>query len=111
MASLRAVPAGPAPEPEEPLWRDVLGAHLRGLRQQRGSTLQEVAQRAGISMQYLSEIERGTKDPSSEMISAVAGALDSGLADITEAVTRTVRARSQAGAVSNGRYAGLAMAA
>ncbi|MCW2784124.1 MAG: family transcriptional regulator [Marmoricola sp.] len=71
-----------------PLWRDALGSHLRELRLARGETLHETASRAGISLQYLSEIERGTKDPSSEMISAVAGALDEGLAELTLAVSR-----------------------
>jgi len=57
-------------------------------------------------MQYLSEIERGTKDPSSEMISAVAGALGAGLGEITEAVSRTIRASSTV----RTPYAGLALA-
>jgi transcriptional regulator with XRE-family HTH domain len=35
-----------------------------------------VAERAGVSTQYLSEVERGLKDPSSEMLQAIAGALD-----------------------------------
>lgn len=105
MTTLRAVPA-PEPATDEPLWRDALGAHLRELRLDRDATLAEIAQRAGISMQYLSEIERGTKDPSSEMISAVAGALDSGLAEITEAVSRRIRA-----SVAAAPYAGLALAA
>jgi transcriptional regulator with XRE-family HTH domain len=35
-----------------------------------------VAERAGVSVQYLSEVERGLKDPSSEMLQAIAGALD-----------------------------------
>ena len=73
---------------DEPLWREVLGSHLRELRQARGETLAESSTRAGISQQYLSEIERGVKDPSSEMISAVAGALDIGLRELTLAVTR-----------------------
>ena len=59
----------------EPLWREVLGERLRTLRRRRGLTLTDVAARAGISPQYLSEIERGRKDPSSEMLAAVAGAL------------------------------------
>ncbi|MET3962670.1 transcriptional regulator with XRE-family HTH domain [Marmoricola sp. OAE513] len=95
MATLRAVPDPVSTSTEEPLWRDVLGEHLRSLRQERGETLQETATRAGISMQYLSEIERGTKDPSSEMISAVAGALGSGLGEVTEAVSRRLRTPSR----------------
>ncbi|MBU2697088.1 helix-turn-helix domain-containing protein [Pimelobacter sp. 30-1] len=71
----------------EPLWRDVLGRRLRDLRRERGETLTETAQRAGISPQYLSEIERGIKEPSSEMIAAVAGALGLTLLDLTAAIT------------------------
>ena len=54
----------------EPLWREVLGARLRALRAERAETLAETAERAGISPQYLSEVERGRKEPSSEMIAA-----------------------------------------
>ena len=46
-------------------------------------TLTEVAGRAGVSPQYLSEIERGKKDPSSEMLAAVAGALGRRVLDLT----------------------------
>lgn len=60
----------------EPLWRTVIGSRLRQLRRRRGRTLVEVSLRAGISPQYLSEIERGLKDPSSEVVAAVAGSLD-----------------------------------
>jgi transcriptional regulator with XRE-family HTH domain len=60
----------------EPLWRELVGATLRAVRTRRGERLSDVAERAGVSTQYLSEIERGLKDPSSEMLAAVAGALD-----------------------------------
>lgn len=59
----------------EPLWREVLGQKLRERREDQGRRLVDVAERAGISPQYLSEIERGRKEPSSEMIAAVSGAL------------------------------------
>lgn len=59
----------------EPLWREVLGSRLRALRTERAETLAQTAERAGISPQYLSEIERGRKEASSEMIAALAGAL------------------------------------
>jgi transcriptional regulator with XRE-family HTH domain len=79
---------GQAPEP---LWREVLGHRLRSLRADRDETLAQTAERAGISPQYLSEIERGRKEPSSEMIAALAGALDTTLADLTLAVTEDLR--------------------
>ncbi|MEU8123769.1 helix-turn-helix transcriptional regulator [Spirillospora sp. NPDC049024] len=78
-------PAAARP-PAEPLWRDALGQCLRRARLERGEILVETARRAGVSPQYLSEIERGVKEPSSEMIAAVAGALDMTLGDLTLAI-------------------------
>ena len=75
----------------EPLWREVLSRRLRELRRRRGETLTETAERAGISPQYLSEIERGLKDPSSEVLAAVAGALGATLIDLTSQVTGDLR--------------------
>ena len=86
-----AEPAGP-----EPLWREVLGGRLRELRADRGEKLVDTARRAGISPQYLSEIERGIKEPSSEMISAVAGALDTSLAEIASEIGRDLGRRAMA---------------
>lgn len=60
----------------EPLWREQLGDQLRRERQARDERLVDVAERAGVSTQFLSEVERGLKDPSSEMLQAIAGALD-----------------------------------
>ena len=99
----------PQPEPrprerqaQEPLWREVLGRRLRVLRQEQQETLSETAARAGISPQYLSEIERGRKEPSSEMIAALAGALGTTLIDLTEQVAGDLR-RQQALAPRAGR--------
>src|ERR1700744_4423636 len=58
----------------EPLWREVLGSRLRSLRADRSETLAQTAERAGISPQYLSEVERGRREPSSGMGGALAGA-------------------------------------
>ena len=87
---LHAVPTHRFTEPE-PLWREVLGQWLRALRRRRGETLTETAERAGISPQYLSEIERGLKDPSSEVLAAVVGALGATLIDVTSQVTGDLR--------------------
>jgi transcriptional regulator with XRE-family HTH domain len=81
----------PQPRPQEPLWREVLGRRLRVLRQDRQETLAETAARAGVSPQYLSEIERGRKEPSSEMIAALAGALGITLTGLTEQVATDLR--------------------
>jgi transcriptional regulator with XRE-family HTH domain len=90
------------------LWRNVLGEHLRRLRHERGETLIETAERAGVSPQYLSEMERGTKEPSSEMIAAVAGALETTLVDLAAGVAerlRGVRAQVSVGLRSRAAYA------
>lgn len=102
-------PAPPAPS-AEPLWREVLGRRLRVLRQEQDETLAETAGRAGISPQYLSEVERGRKEPSSEMIAALAGALGTTLIDLTEQVTRDLR-RQQLPARPVDRFTPLALAA
>ncbi|MFC0433251.1 helix-turn-helix domain-containing protein [Kutzneria buriramensis] len=75
----------------EPLWREALGRSLRAAREQQGGRLVDVAERAGISPQYLSEIERGRKEPSSEMIAAVTGALGIELADLLAEISVGVR--------------------
>lgn len=61
----------------------MLGGRLRRLRQDRGDRLTDVAGRAGLSPQYLSEVERGVKDPSSEVVAALAGALEVSVVDLT----------------------------
>lgn len=60
----------------EPLMRDGLGRVLRRLRQEQGRTLDEVSSTAKVSMPYLSEIERGRKEASSEVLAALCGALE-----------------------------------
>ncbi|MHA7208353.1 helix-turn-helix domain-containing protein [Arthrobacter sp. MDT1-65] len=59
----------------EPLLREAYGDVLRDLRLDRGERLADVAGRAAISPQYLSEIERGRKDASSEILAAIARSL------------------------------------
>jgi transcriptional regulator with XRE-family HTH domain len=99
---LHSIPGGrderhrqPSPN-REPLWREVLGQQLRALRQQQREKLVETAGRAGISPQYLSEVERGRKEPSSEMIAALAGALGTTLGDLIGQVAEELRTQRQA---------------
>ncbi|EWS81590.1 XRE family transcriptional regulator [Brachybacterium phenoliresistens] len=63
------------PAPLAPLLRELIGQALREERHAQGRTLADVAARSGVSMQHLSEVERGLKDPSSEVLAAVLGAL------------------------------------
>ncbi len=70
------------PTVREPLWRDLVGDVLRRERLDQERTLKEVAEAARISMPYLSEVERGRKEASSEVLAAAAGALGLGLGDL-----------------------------
>lgn len=76
----RPVPS--APSPKEPLWRDLVGDVLRRERLAQERTLKDVADAARISMPYLSEVERGRKEASSEVLAAAAQALGLGLGDL-----------------------------
>ena len=80
MLPRRRVPAADAPEP---LWREALGRELRAERSARGERIADVARRAGVSPQYLSEVERGRKDPSSEILAALAGAVGLPVRELT----------------------------
>lgn len=75
-----ATPVSPAPK--EPLLRDLVGDVLRRERLAQERTLKEVAEEARISMPYLSEVERGRKEASSEVLAAGARALGLSLADL-----------------------------
>ena len=83
----------PEDAPAEPLWREAVGHELRGERTRQGRTLADVADDAGVSVAYLSEVERGRKEPSSEVLAAVAGAVGLRLVDLTVRVSRTLAAR------------------
>lgn len=58
------------------LLREVIGEVLRRARIEQGRTLREVSDAARVSLGYLSEVERGRKEASSELLSAICGALD-----------------------------------
>lgn len=74
------------PRPDQtggaPLLRETLGTVLRGLRGESGRTLRDVADAARVSPGYLSEIERGRKEASSELLASISGALDVSLGEI-----------------------------
>ena len=58
------------------LLREVIGDVLRRARTSQGRTLREVSDTARVSLGYLSEVERGRKEASSELLGAICGALD-----------------------------------
>jgi transcriptional regulator with XRE-family HTH domain len=94
-------PHGPALRGAErrPLWREQVGEVLRTERREQGRILTEVAETAGVSPQYLSEIERGRKEPSSEILGSVAGALGLGLGDVAARVAARLAPREFAAPV------------
>lgn len=57
------------------LVRQEIGDVLRDFRQQKGRTLRQIASRASVALGYLSEVERGQKEASSEILASVADAL------------------------------------
>jgi transcriptional regulator with XRE-family HTH domain len=66
----------------------MLGEVLRRTRREQGRTLSDVAEAARVSMPYLSEIERGRKEVSSEVLAAICDALRIDLADLLAATGR-----------------------
>jgi transcriptional regulator with XRE-family HTH domain len=69
------------------LFREALGAVLRAERMRRGMTLRELSGSARISLGYISEVERGQKEASSELLAALCEALDLPLSTVLEAVS------------------------
>lgn len=80
----------------QPKLRDVIGEVLREERHEQGRTLADVAEAAAVSLQYLSEVERGTKDVSSDLLDAVHTALGLDLATVLERANQRLAVRSLA---------------
>lgn len=77
-----------AVEADRPLLlRELLGESLRELRNADQRTLREVSSAARVSLGYLSEIERGQKEPSSELLNAICGALGVPLSSVLRRVS------------------------
>jgi len=74
------------------LFRRLLGEALRTQRMERGLTLREVSAEARVSLGYISEIERGQKEASSELLSSLCGALEMPLSVLLHNVSRAAAA-------------------
>jgi transcriptional regulator with XRE-family HTH domain len=72
------------------LFRRLLGDVLRERRVQQGMTLREVSAEARVSLGYISEIERGQKEASSELLASLCGALEAPLSEVLREVSRAV---------------------
>ncbi|MFE7815645.1 helix-turn-helix domain-containing protein [Streptomyces sp. NPDC057433] len=115
-AAAPPAPVPVAPPPREPLWRDLVGDVLRRERLAQERTLKDVADTARISMPYLSEVERGRKEASSEVLAAAAQALGLGLGDLLsrardELVRVTGRRAPLGRGTTRASYDGLCLAA
>jgi transcriptional regulator with XRE-family HTH domain len=74
------------------LLRQEIGDVLRDARRQQGRTLREVSSVARVSLGYLSEVERGQKEASSELLASICGALDVPLSSVLLEVSERVAA-------------------
>jgi transcriptional regulator with XRE-family HTH domain len=74
------------------LLRTQLGQTLRGHRLRQRRTLRDVSGAARVSLGYLSEVERGQKEASSELLASICDALDVELADLLAEVSSELRA-------------------
>ena len=80
-------PVGTTTKPENVLLRREIGEVLRSVRQHQGRTLREVSSQARVSLGYLSEVERGQKEASSELLAAICQALDAPLSAVLREVS------------------------
>jgi XRE family transcriptional regulator, stress-response regulator len=78
------------------LFRRLLGDVLRDQRMQRGMTLREVSAEARVSLGYISEIERGQKEASSELLASLCSALEIPLSDVLREVSDAVAVEESA---------------
>jgi transcriptional regulator with XRE-family HTH domain len=77
------------------LVRQEIGDVLRDLRQQQGRTLRQVAGQASVALGYLSEVERGQKEVSSEILASVADALNTPVSAIMREVSDRIELLEQ----------------
>jgi hypothetical protein len=75
------------------LMRQVIGEELRRRHNEQGRTLRDVSRDAQVSLGYLSELERGQKEASSELLAAVCTALDTPLSTLLAGVSTQVARR------------------
>lgn len=83
------------PPPKQVLVRELIGESLREERMAQAKTLRAVSQAARVSLGYLSEVERGQKEASSELLAAICSALDVPLSVILNLVSEKMAAHEQ----------------
>ena len=75
------------------LVRQEIGDVLRDFRLQKGQTLRQVAGKASVALGYLSEVERGQKEASSELLNAICTALGLSLSGVFAQVASELKSR------------------
>jgi transcriptional regulator with XRE-family HTH domain len=80
------------------LFRRLLGDVLRERRLEQGLTLRQVSAEARVSLGYISEIERGQKEASSELLASLCHALDAPLSEVLKDVSEAVAVEEAAAA-------------
>lgn len=81
--------------------RERIGEVLREVRMRQGRTLRQISQQAQVSLGYISEIERGQKEPSSELLAAICAALDVPLSVVLLEVSSRLAADERAEAIAS----------
>src|SRR5436190_20854972 len=87
------------------LLRRLIGDALRARRQSQHRTLREVSTSANVSLGYLSEIERGQKEASSELLASICDALGAQLSEVLREVSDTVALAEQLDGITNASVA------
>ena len=83
------------------LLRRLLGDALRRTRQRQQRTLREVSSAARVSLGYLSEVERGQKEASSELLASICRALGVRLSDVLREVSESLTSASRSASSSS----------
>jgi len=92
------------------LLREAIGDTLRSARSGQGKTLREVSDTARVSLGYLSEVERGRKEASSELLAAICGALEVPLSKVLSEVSERLSHREVPVAAPAGSISGIDVA-
>jgi len=82
------------------LVRELIGESLREERVAQGKTLREISKGARVSLGYLSEVERGQKEASSELLASICGALDYPLSTVLSVVSEKMMMHEQTAQVT-----------
>jgi transcriptional regulator with XRE-family HTH domain len=93
------------------LLRSHIGAALRRARVAQGATLRQLSRQASVSLGYLSEIERGQKEASSELLASICAALSLTIPNLLVEVSRSMNAQMQSALITHSSHRTLTIVA